>query len=261
MEKNAVETLEKDGVVVLENVYSAEMLEKLRECFNKEWEEIYPNLDRVEWKTVQFKETQTPTFFLDNQLYQQKKFADYKGQMLIDMDYGRYDFCSWAPIDIAMTEPIYAIVNHFLQKNWSGYLGGLPVIGNVPVPQDGYWHRDMNSLFEDEAIDITLPPIYLTMIIPLDDIAVGEGTTEFLLGSHRMNFNKAGITSNAKLQEWVKTQPLLNQAMKAGSVCIFNGLTLHRGTKNLSGRCRNAFYIVFRKNWFSDDDAKNYILQ
>ena len=253
-----IKTLEIDGVVVMNNVYDGEQFEKIRFRFHEEWNAIYSEINNLDWKIAKFKKVDSPTFFLDNAIYQGKKFAQWKDYNVIDMNYGRYDFTNGGEIDFLMTDKIGEIVNYFLKDNWSGFWGGLPVVsgGNTA----GYWHRDIISLFEDETFDLAVPTFYLTMIIPLEDISMGEGTTEFVKGSHKINFWNSGIRSNKQLQEWISERDILNGDMKANSVCIFNGLTVHRGGKNTSHKCRNAIYIVFKKNWYSDDDPKYYDL-
>lgn len=247
-----MQTLEKTGIVILD--ISLEQVANLRQLFQEDWSKISPELSTMEWKTAKIKNS-APTTFLDTAIYHQKKFASWNDHIIIDMGHGRYDF---SPINCNTVPPeLYEIVQPLLQRNWSAYYGGLPVTCSE-TSGNGYWHRDFISLFEDESIDLLLPPVYFTAIIPLEDIPIGQGATEFVPGSHRFNFAQAGIDTPEKLNEWLSTQETLHTDLQLGKAYLFNGLTLHRGTKNCSNKCRNAVYMVFKKNWYSDDDPKNY---
>jgi hypothetical protein len=57
----------------------------------------------------------------------------------------------------------------------------------------------------------------------------GEGATEFVLGSHRVNLSAQGLTTVEAVAAWAETQPKLEATMKAGSVVLFSGYVLHRG--------------------------------
>ena len=59
--------------------------------------------------------------------------------------------------------------------------------------------------------------------------APGEGATEFVLGSHRVNLSAQGLTTVEAVAAWAETQPKLEATMKAGSVVLFSGYVLHRG--------------------------------
>jgi len=136
---------------------------------------------------------------------------------------------------------VYDILQTELKFGYSGYVGALPVLAGAGMSSDGYWHRDAYSLYEDEDFDIKLPPFYYTMLVPLDDLEDGQGVTEFCLGSHKFNFTGNGISTNEKVKTWAETQPKFRAAAKAGSVILFDGHTLHRGTANADvSQSRNA---------------------
>lgn len=133
------------------------------------------------------------------------------------------------------------------------------------------------SLFDDEALDMTLPPFYLTVLAPLEDVQVGDSTTEFICGSHRVNLVASGIDSKEKLALWAEEQRekglVRAVALKAGSLCVFNGSIVHRGAAATSlsiprggpERCedrgqsmRPMIYAVCKKNWYNDEPSENY---
>ena len=110
--------------------------------------------------------------------------------------------------------------------------------------------RDAGSLFDDEAADVAVPQYELSCLAPMTDLvsprhclssltsltrmvmrsqAPGEGATEFVLGSHRVNLSAQGLTTVEAVAAWAETQPKLEATMKAGSVVLFSGYVLHRG--------------------------------
>ena len=92
--------------------------------------------------------------------------------------------------------------------------------------------RDAGSLFDDEAADLALPQYELTCLAPMTDLGPGEGATEFVLGSHKVNLSAQGLTTVEAVAAWAETQPKLEATMTAGSVVLFSGYMLHRGSAN-----------------------------
>lgn len=253
-----MEEIEEKGVTILSNVYTTNQLLNFHEQYNREWGDIYVNLEKAVWKKINYKHQDTPTFFLDKALYQGKEIATFGENIVYKLGKGRCNFDCKLDLDQFLTPEIQAIIDHFLKRNYTTIIGGMPL---SPGAEDGGWHRDIGSLYEDESVDLAVPPFYMTMIIPLTNVNIGQGCTEFVLGSHLFNFNENGIKTKQQLDEWITEQPRLQAEMCAGDVCIFSGLTLHRGTFNGSDKQRDAIFIVFRKNWYSDDNPSDYFLE
>lgn len=106
---------------------------------------------------------------------------------------------------------------------------------------DGIWHRDTIKLFS-EAIDITLPPHYLTVIVPLMPVKREDGPTEFLLGSHHMCWQEAKINCESAVFE-----------LEVGDIVVFDGRSCHRGTTNISSTTRTVMYFVFHRDWYNEE--------
>merc|ERR1711998_205714 len=80
--------------------------------------------------------------------------------------------------------PLLALLmRRALKFSYSHYAGALPSKASSHV---GPWHRDTYDLFEDDAIDVKLPPYYYTVLIPLVELTLENGATEFLIGSHQV---------------------------------------------------------------------------
>ncbi|KAI9016102.1 hypothetical protein DFJ74DRAFT_256607 [Hyaloraphidium curvatum] len=122
-------------------------------------------------------------------------------------------------------------------------LGGIP---SLPFAQAGAWHRDSFPLF-DERTDATVPPWYLTMVIPLcedGDDAADFGTTSFVLGSHRKTMDEIGPGKGSP--EGAKAD------LKPGQAVLFDGRTVHRGEANRSAKMRPFLYMTFTRRWYVD---------
>ena len=62
------------------------------------------------------------------------------------------------------------------------------------------------------------------------------------------------------MDEWAESQPRLECAMKAGSICLFHGYTLHRGAPITAvkegsaisrGKSRDVLYYGYTKSWYT----------
>lgn len=128
---------------------------------------------------------------------------------------------------------------------------------------------------------MTLPPFYLTVLAPLEDIHEGDSTTEFVCGSHRVDLVASGLDSKEKLVAWCESQrsqgKVRSVALRAGSLCVFSGYVVHRGkaaatttattttsppspspSESSSKKMRPMVYAVCKKNWYNDEPLENY---
>ena len=209
-------------------------------------------------------------------LYEGKLTAGFAGTDITDMGRGRYDLAGGmlqgGPLESVVTETpaLIAVVDAFLGDGWvpggNGCPGALPtLVGQTQEVTDagGLWHRDAYSLFGDEALELQLPPFYCTAIIPLDTLQHGEGSTEFVVGSHKVNLSAAGLTTVEDVANWAAAQPRLEAACEAGDVCLFTGYVLHRGAPIVrlrhGRRSRDVLYITFRKAWLNSEPVDDYL--
>ena len=140
---------------------------------------------------------------------------------------------------------VSALVWRLLKRDWSHYNGALPSYSSSTEGSSefGPWHRDTYSLFGCEEMDHSLPPFYLTMIVPLQEVTEDMGPTEFVVGSHREGWVTALQTGG--LEHVLATS-------KRGDCLLFDGRMIHRGTPCKSSSPRRAVYTVFHKKWYSD---------
>lgn len=88
--------------------------------------------------------------------------------------------------------------------------------------------------------EISLPPYYFTVLIPLVEITRENGPTEFIKKSHQK-----GKVDSTQAEIFA---PLLS----LGDIVIFDGRTLHRGGANHSSAERLVAYITYVANWYHD---------
>ena len=103
-------------------------------------------------------------------------------------------------------------------------------------------HRDSAFLFGGLDMEIDLPPFAMTMLVPLLDVTLDMGPTEFWAGSHRLR-DEAAVT----------TVPPQRTALSAGSVVLIDSRVLHRGGANVSGPVRPTAYFSFHRSWYQEN--------
>lgn len=227
---------------VIEGLYPREQVARWQRDFQEGWRPLQADIPSLQWETMRFKKPflASKSFATGKVLYEGKRVADVgDGTEIIDMGRGRYDVYGRLldPVRDVVREPpplLAAIAEVLLQYGFSalGTLGALPTLlperGSQDGDRGGIWHRDAYSMWDQEAVDLQLPWFYMTCILPLHDLAPGEGGTEFVLGSHRMNLSELGLTTAAEIEEWAARQPRMEAAIKAGSLCVFHGAFLSR---------------------------------
>ena len=85
------------------------------------------------------------------------------------MSNSRYDFTYGLEDVKIQSSDVNYIIKKMLKNEYNSYLGGLPMVdnpnqshkSNLPLQnRNGKWHRDAYSLFDNETLDLTLPPFY-----------------------------------------------------------------------------------------------------
>lgn len=281
-----ISMLEEEGLVCVRNAISLDIIEEWKTKYTNAWNEIKKHWNTLDWKTMKYKREhlehlnfnkkeehiQNKVYDLDFigiDLYEGKKIARFKDTDIYDMGNGRYDFVfGLETINPFISIEISEIIKSHLKFAYSAYVGGLPVEkqDDINETHNGKWHRDCYSLFNNEMLDLMLPPMYLTILIPLEDMDTTDDDniirTEFIKGSHKMNLSELDIRNKETLETWIQSRNelLVSPILKAGDVCIFNGFTIHRGAgrnvNNDKDRC--MLYVVCKKIWLNDEPEDNY---
>lgn len=130
------------------------------------------------------------------------------------------------------------LTSRLLVENFTHYTGCLPTGAHAG---EGKWHRDTYDLFHDEMLNLSLPPCYLTVLVPLVPMSKKNGATEIVPGSHKK-----------PLREVEGKEPVYAET-EVGDVVIFNGNVWHRGGPNNADEDRPVLYFVYHKVWYVDD--------
>lgn len=210
-----------EGVCVFKKMITAEKIQKIKNEINAIQKMVMAKIENMERPI--------------------KTYSDIAERQLGRLDY-RCGFT--AEIFNEVAEPIVKLINKISPTvDFRHYWGAIPALGQTG-PTD--MHRDVYSILNTtesvnlDALDLSLPPYYFTVLIPLVEITKENGPTEFIKGSHHKQIvdeNKAEIYA-----------PLLSP----GDITIFEGRTLHRGSANKTNDERLIAYITFVANWYHD---------
>jgi hypothetical protein len=245
-----LETLERklreDGVVVLENVYTEDQFTAITGRYQELYQEFLSALPGAAWKTNRFVRTDTPTFKLDKKLYHDVPMAPWGSDgIIVHMGAGRYDFSSREKFEqgalgsvwFRYPSPVRALVERLLVGDFRDAVGALPSNAQSAT---GRWHRDIYA---------SLPPFYLTMLVPLVELTAENGATEFILGSHRQTLAQA--VEGGERSRTAPKRTFLAEARPRG-VVLFDGRIIHRGGPNSTSEERPVLYQTFTKRWYYD---------
>ena len=103
-------------------------------------------------------------------------------------------------------------------------------------------HRDSEFLFGGLDMEVALPPFAMTMLVPLIDVALDMGPTEYWPGSHR-EFDKDAVVAT----------PASRAALDAGSVVLLDSRVVHGGGANISTSVRPTVYFSFHRRWYVEN--------
>ena len=183
---------------------------------------------------------------------------------------GRYDVLdgiNGEPLFADRAELLAPVVRRVLGDDAHMLFNGL--LMTISPSAEQLWHADGEHLFSgthpdtvadgraaDGAAPEALPAHCINVFVPLVDLTLDNGTTEFCLGTH----NDTGISSDIvwQRQGWRDaighTAPPVAMTAPAGSVVLFDYRVLHRGLECREGQPRRpVLYYTFARRWFSDN--------
>jgi hypothetical protein len=111
---------------------------------------------------------------------------------------------------------------------------------SLPDDPEQELHRDHPQLFDDTVADYFIPPVAVTMIVPLVDLNQTNGTTRMIEGSHKVPAQSA------------LARPAYDPTVSPGSCLLMDYRLVHGGTPNHSRDVRPIFYMVYSRPWFRD---------
>lgn len=130
---------------------------------------------------------------------------------------------AWLPV-------VSALLGRDLRRLWVGSFLALPAAEGCSHQP---WHTDAPHLF-----NVQLPPHALNVFLPLADVNLDDGPTEFRPGTHLLG-NEANEMSVALRS-------------RAGDFVIYDYRVQHRGLVNRSDEPRRVLYFTYAKSWWRD---------
>lgn len=240
--------LDTDGVVIIPNVFTPEQIKKFDDAAMEQFNGVKKIVSKCSSQEIEY-----ITAF-DKIYYNKKVIYDaLDGTKIIELAKGRYDFTLNTSSGIFSSEeflnpqPVEKLIKLKLKSQFSQHAGAVPAVTHS---DNGPWHRDTYPLFDqgdgmndnyDDSIEVKImPPFYFTMLIPLKKITPQNGSTEFILSSHKKSYEES------------KDLPKFQSEVEAGSIILFDGRIFHRGRENQSSEPRMVLYKVYHKNWYND---------
>lgn len=148
--------------------------------------------------------------------------------------------CSALEAAAAVWEPIVSVLlERSVRRVWTGSILGLPAAEDTESQR---WHADTPHLYS-----IHLPPHSITVHIPLIDLTLENGPTEFRLGSHILGQLKGEAGDGEE-----ESDDRLALCAPRGSVILYDERIEHRGLKNCTEMPRPIAYCTYAKAWYRD---------
>jgi hypothetical protein len=237
-----IEKLEKDGFTVVEGLFTPDEVEQFAQQFMLAEQKALCLMDTTPMqKRVWF----------ENNKECSSQFWKSDDTVIIQAGKGRYDLYQGFKEGVFASEVVLRnptlekLVGHFLVDEFTNYSG---LIYSKAGSQDQYWHRDTHTLKNvgtGGEILVEMDDFYFTILIPVTvPLTLENGTTEFMVGSHKLPASELGRCETAQLE------------VPLGSALVFNGKINHRGKANDSAQDRPALYLVYHKKWYNDQYRK-----
>ena len=135
---------------------------------------------------------------------------------------------------LAKNELIHSAVRALLGPKT--YLEKAGLVVSHPGAEAQRWHMDTPHLF---SVGTHLPPHSLSVFVPLCDLVLSNGPTEFQLGTH--------VKANL-----VKAQRHALATCPAGSMVLYDPRIMHRGGPNVGSGDRPLVYLTVSRVWYRD---------
>lgn len=153
--------------------------------------------------------------------------------------------------DLLQHPALLELLNQALGEGWVYESFG--VISSFPGATMQKLHSDSPHLYESDDLAPVLPPFALTISIPLVDVDASNGSTEFLLGTHKA----LEVPLNPGKPAWSN--------VARGDCLIWDFRVRHRGQANTSDQTRPMLYVTACRNFWQDStnfrpDARKLVL-
>ena len=240
------EAFHRDGILVLQQALPATALEEwqsfCQDYFGKCFETLYErgHTQHAEHKT-------------DDGDYVLGLGAKHGFREIVMRSPGRYELSllneEQAPATSNVLEPLSRLIPSLLEHLQMDTLKlcHLSLLVATPGSDQQTWHADGGhvNILEHEPCHV------FNVFIPLQDVTLENGPTEFRPGTHYHTRNLGPMMLAAKCRKTLKPQYMAT--LQVGDACIFDYRILHRGSPNRSRQQnRNFLVLAFSQPWFTD---------
>ena len=119
-------------------------------------------------------------------------------------------------------------------------LGSLTASVSLPGAKLQWSHKDHPRIFSRRDEEPVLPPVGVSVMIPLIDLDWRVGTTRVQKGSHRVSLDAS------------RRLPSLSPYVAAGSCFLLDHRLSHTGEPNRSREVRPILNMLYHRRWFRD---------
>ena len=159
------------------------------------------------------------------------------------------------------TMPWWSLITSVLGEDAEFWVSG--VLSSDPGSPDQHWHSDSPHETADHR-----PANALTVLVPLHDVPMEMGPTEFARGSHRLTnhlsnpalvvdelvYQHAGTSPETLVEGMAHPVPeAWASPLAAGAGVLFDDRVMHRGMANRSEEIRHVAYFTYRRRGYSTD--------
>jgi len=253
-----LEALHTDGCLIIQNVIPKDKVMAFKQKHDKILELLQPTMEELEHGEEGNAQEAADNFFYQGAAsvrglrvqrmargrFQLKSVDHRDGGALVKEKSPENSCLADLTNELILPEIVKQILEHAMPMPWRmSACGTLPAL---PGAEAGSWHRDINLMFGDEALDLSLPDFYFNLLVPLEPVS-SENGTEMLLGSHKLLQKEVGQCPRGVVQG------------EPGDVFIFNGKIVHRGKPNQAQTAvmRSLLYVVFSARWFEQGREKD----
>ena len=241
MEKN-IEELKNNGITILKSIYTNREISGLKDYALSVETEVNTDLNS---DTINSNKYKYYSLF-DKEYVHEKKEYNLSKYNVIDLAKGRLDI-EIINQEIYLHRKIKNIIHHFFTKHYVSHMGILTSNSNS---DSGMWHRDVVNIcgesdkdgnYDDSKMVHDFEPFYFNILIPLVPLTKENGSTEFILGSHKATYNELTGTKGVQYSTDI------------GDVIIFDGRIFHRGRENKTNMSRTIIYSVYHRSWYYEN--------
>lgn len=220
--EKVVEAIAEDGGVIIENMLSADLVERL----NKE---LDPHLDAIDHGA----DPHETEFFADFWGRKTKRIASLVTRSKIFRE------------EMLIAPEILGYMDALLTGSDSYWLTTAQVIDIYPGEKPQYLHRDLENYPVFRDFGPSAPEVTVNCLYALSEFTEETGGTRIIPGSHKWSdFNERGDQS--------MTIPV---EMKPGSAVVYSGKVVHGGGANRSQKPRRALVTPYVLGWLVPEEA------